>query len=467
MSSVSQEHLLPQVVQAILAVLQEGPQQVARSSGFIQRQSKTSGVTGASFVQMLVGGWLSDATASLDALVQYGTDAGVNLTAQGLEQRFTHQAVTLVRQVFEMAIAQVVVADPVAIPLLNRFGGILLEDSSSVRLPDELREVFRGCGGSNGGNKTSSAFKLFVRLDMLRGQLQCSRLLDGRHADSKTPFQDVPNAPRTLHVRDRGFADLLRWRREAERGDEVLSYYKVGMHVLSRQGERIELAEWLGSLESATAEREVLVGVEARLPMRLLVERLPEEVRQARVEHLRQQAHKHGRSLTSQSEHLAGWTLILTTASANLLSVSEALVVLRLRWQIELLFKLWKQHGHLDSWRSENVERIQCEIFAKLIGLILQHWVLIVGCWQEPHRSVVKAAKAVQTRAILLVVALTGGMVLMDAVRRMQRATRHGSRINARRGAPNTSQMLMTGINIWDTKPHKPKKRGSKKLNHS
>ena len=467
MVSVSQDHLLPQVVQAILVIFEQGPQQVARSSGFIQRQSPTSGLTAGSFVQMLVGGWLSKADSSLDELVQYGADTGITLTPQGLHQRFTPQAVVLLRQVFELAIAQVVVADPVAIPLVERFGGILLEDSSSVRLPDELRGVFVGCGGSNGGRKTSSAFKVFVRLDMLRGHLQCSRLVDGRHADSQTPFKERPNAERTLHVRDRGFVDLLRWGREVERGDDVLSYYKAGMHVLDPERHLIDLCEWLASLDGSTAEREVLVGVQARLPMRLLVERLPQEQRQARIEHLRQEASKHGRSLSPCSEQLAGWTLILTTASAERLSLSEALVVLRLRWQLELLFKLWKEDGQLDCWRSENVERIQCEIYAKLIGLLLQHWVVIVGCWHEPHRSMVKAAKAVQNRAILLAVALTGGMLLLEAVKRMQRATQHGSRLNTRRAAPNTSQMLMTGINIWDERPHTPKKRGRKKLSNS
>jgi len=261
--------------------------------------------------------------------------------------------------------------------------------------------------------------------------------------------------------------DLLARDRVAEHGDDVLSYYKVGMHLLSWQGESIELAEWLVSLLSASAEREVLVGVDARLPMRLLVERLPDEVRKERVARLRQEAQKHGRCLSWQSEQLAGWTLLLTTASADLLSLSEAQVVLRLRWQIDLVFKLWKQHGHLDCWRSQNPERIQCEIYAKLIGLLLQHWVLIVGCWQEPHRSVLKAAKAVQSRAILLVIALGGGMLLLEAVRRMQAATRRGSRLNTRRGAPNTSQMLMTGINIWAANRTSPRNGVERKLNNS
>ncbi|MBA2681748.1 MAG: IS4 family transposase [Ktedonobacteraceae bacterium] len=467
MSSVSQEHLLPQVEEAIKTVLQQSAQQVARSSGFVQRQSRSSGVTGASFVQMLVLGWMSDPNATLDALVQFGADLGIRLSPQGLAQRFTRRTATFLQQVFEVAIAQVVVADPVALPLLDRFAAVVLEDSSSVRLPDALRDVFAGCGGSNAGRGTSSAFKLFVRLDMLRGRLDCSRLLNGRTADTKTPFEHVPVAKRTLHIRDRGFADLDRWKQEAQRGEEVVSYYKMGLRLFDEQGQRIDVEQWLSTLTEPMAERQVVVGVQAQLPMRLVVERLPEPVRVERVTRLREEARKQGHAVSRDSEKLAGWTLILTTAGAEMLSAAQAIVVLRLRWQIELLFKLWKQHGQLDCWRSQNVERIHCEVYGKLIGLLLQHWMLIVGCWQEPHRSLVKAAKAVRTRAILVAVALTGGMEFGEALRRTQRATQQGSRLNTRNKAPTTSQMLMTGISIWTSKPRKPKKRGRKKLSNS
>ncbi|HCI78941.1 MAG TPA: IS4 family transposase [Ktedonobacter sp.] len=466
MSSVSHEGLLPQVEQAILNVLCEAAHRLQRSSGFIQRLNKTSGVTGASFVQMLVLGWLQTPDASLEALVQFGEEVGIHLTGQGLDERFSEQAVTLMQQVFEVALAQVVMADPVAVPLLQRFAGIVLEDSSIVRLPDAFADLFRGCGGSQEGKGTASSFKVFVRLEMLRGQLECSSLLDGRHAETRTPFRTSSSVSRTLQVRDRGFADLHRWREEAERGEEVLSYYKAGIHLLTRQAESLDLLAWLRQVESQ-AELEVLVGEQVRLPMRLLVERVPDEQRRQRQARQRQEAQKHGRCVPLESEELAGWTLVLTTASADLLTVSEAMIVVRLRWQIELLFKLWKQDGLLDEWRTQKRERILCEIYGKFIGLLVLHWLLIVGCWHQPHRSLPKAAKAVRSRAILLAVALSGGMLLREATRRIQRATARGSQVNHRRKAPTTSQMVESGSNVWANHPHPPKKRGRKKLNHS
>jgi DDE family transposase len=187
--------------------------------------------------------------------------------------------------------------------------------------------------------------------------------------------------------------------------------------------------------------------------MRLFFERVPEAVAQERRRRLKRDAAKGGTSLSPRAALLAGWTIALTTVPSALLSREEALILLRLRWQIELLFKRWKEQGLLDEWRTKKANRILCEIYAKLIGLLLQQWLLIVSCWHQPHRSLVKAAKAVRQHVVLLSTALTGDLCLLVALRRIQRAAQAGSRLNSRQEAPNTSQMLMTGHNQWSSKP--------------
>jgi len=43
------------------------------------------------------------------------------------------------------------------------------------------------------------------------------------------------------------------------------------------------------------------------------------------------------------------------------------------RWQLELLFKLWKQHAGCDESVSRKPYRGAAEVFAKLIAVVLQH----------------------------------------------------------------------------------------------
>src|SRR5260370_13897702 len=80
----------------------------------------------------------------------------------------------------------------------------------------------------------------------------------------------------------------------------------------------------------------------------------------------------------------------------------------RERWQIEWLFKLWKQYGHIDEWSTTHPWRVWCELYAKLIGMLLQHWLIVVLAWQNAQRSLVKLAQVIRDTAWTLMQALAG-----------------------------------------------------------
>jgi hypothetical protein len=202
-------------------------------------------------------------------LVQFGADVGLQLTPQGLAERFTQVSGDFLQALFEVALVQVVVADPVAVPLLERFRALNLEESTLVHLPDTLACWFRGCGGAKKGKGSNAAFKLHVRLEMLRGQLTCSSLLDGRQTDTRTPLRDRWTQEGTLNIRDRGFFDAQRWQQEARHGEYTLTSFKNKVTLYDREGQVLDL---VAALEAGSdqGEMEVLVGANWHLPMRLL-----------------------------------------------------------------------------------------------------------------------------------------------------------------------------------------------------
>src|SRR6185437_1695170 len=108
---------------------------------------------------------------------------------------------------------------------------------------------------------------------------------------------------------------------------------------------------------------------------RLLAARVPAEVARQRQERLRQDATAQGRNLSPEVEALAHWTVFVTNVPTGLLSLDEALEIGRARWQIELLFKLWKRDGQIDESTSGKPNRVLCELYAKLVAMIVQHWV--------------------------------------------------------------------------------------------
>jgi len=115
-----------------------------RQVGFIQRQVK---LTGGTFAHTLVFGWLSNPEATLEELTQTAAALGVEITPPGLDERFTPEAAQCLQQVLGAGLQQLVAAEPVAIPLLQRFNGVYVRDSSTLTLPDELARIWPGCGG--------------------------------------------------------------------------------------------------------------------------------------------------------------------------------------------------------------------------------------------------------------------------------------------------------------------------------
>jgi hypothetical protein len=403
MKRVSQEPVIPHVDQAITNVWCEAAERLARPTGLIQRLGGQ--VSGSNVAQTLVLGWMADSNASLKTLAQQGAAVGLEISAHGLDQRFTTRAAVFVQELCEVALGHVVVADLVALPLLSRFSSVCLEESSPISLPAALKHVFRG----NGGKASPAACQGVVRRDMVHGQLTWSRLQDGRKPDRTTPLQACATPTRTLHLRDRGVLDLARWKAEEEQGQVVRRYLRTDVVLWDEQGRPLDLVPWLAVSQQEAGERQVLGG-QQKLPRRVFFERVPEEVAERRRRQVRQQKKEQGQTLAARAEWLAGWTIAVTTVPLALLCWREAVVLVRLRWHIEVLFPLWKQHGVLDAWRTNKMARLFCDIYAKRIGLLIQHGLLMISWWHLPHRSLVKAAKAVRRHVAVLSAALDGDL---------------------------------------------------------
>ena len=100
---------------------------------------------------------------------------------------------------------------------------------------------------------------------------------------------------------------------------------------------------------------------------------------------------------------------------------------------MELLYKLWKSEGLVDEWRTQNPWRVLCELYAKLLGLLLQHWLIVLFARSDPRRSLVKLAQVVRATGWLLMDALAGHRSVRSALqtirRRMRGTCRHASSI--------------------------------------
>jgi len=428
---------IAQVAASLQTLFTTTADRIARRSGFVERASK---LTGALFAQALVFGWLANPDASLPQLAAAAALAGVSITPQGLDQRCTSAAAGFLESLLSAAVAVLVRAETVAIPLLERFTAVELLDASTIVLPDALGPWWPGCGGSSPTN-TSASLKIHVRYDLCSGSLHGPLLTDGRTHESTTPLQTAPLPRGSLRLADLGYFCLQVLAAIAAEGSYFLSRMHQTTAVFTTEGQRTPLLDLLGP--NPFYDLSVQLGCTQRLPVRLLAVRVPPAVATGRRRAVKAAARKHGRTATAESLSWADWTLLVTNAPAALLSLTEALVLLRARWQLELLFKLWKQHGKIDESRSTKPWRVLCEVWAKLLAVLVQHWLTLTGSWQYPDRSLVKAAQVVRLQAMHLLAALGTCSRLAEAIGALHRCLPVACRLNRRKKHPNTYQLLL------------------------
>jgi hypothetical protein len=429
--------VLTDLADTLQTLLTAEADQAARDTGCVRRVRKLSGAT---FVQTLVLGWLQDPHASLDALADFAADLGADLSPQALDQRLTPAATRCLAEVLTAALQRVVAATPAALPLLRRFQGVYVFDTTTVSLPAALAALWPGCGGAPGEGQ--AALKAHACLELTTGALGLD-FGPGRQPDVRSALARGPLPEGALRLADRGFFDMGVLRDLTDQGVFWVTRVPARLVVQPGPGVAVALAEFLGRQEGDRLDAEVRVGGGGQLPCRLLARRAPAAVAAQRRARLSRQAKKKGRKVSAPQLALCGWTVYLTNLGADQLRWEEVWVLARARWQVELLFKLWKGHGGLGAWRGERAERVLCELYAKLIGQVVQQWLLVTCGGPCLAYSYPKAARRVRRQVPWLASLLARVGEVVRVLERLRQRIQKRARVQKRRGRPSTYELLL------------------------
>ena len=204
-------------------------QTAADESGVIERTRK---FTALSLARTFVLGFLKTPQASDEKLAQIAAQCGAEVTPQAIEQRHTSKLVAFLQKLFCGATKLVVGSDKALAPLLERFTSVIMLDSSTITLPDDMQEQFRGCGGSYGSGV--AALKLQTELDLRSGGLTHVEIEPGRSPDGATSRQHARRGKGSLRISDLGYFNVPVFAAMTARGE----YFRFIRQV------RTSLHEW-------------------------------------------------------------------------------------------------------------------------------------------------------------------------------------------------------------------------------
>ena len=432
-----------QVMEQYQSILEEEVQEIAYETGAVKRKGKLDAAT---LVQTTIFGFWQDPDIRLSGLAQIGGRREVHVTESAISQRFTPECANMFLKIMQRLAEVRLKSEKVDIPLLKQFSAVIVEDSSVIPLPDELANIWLGCGG---GEETSEAgIKAFVQWDVSSGELFGPRFSNARMNDHKTPFEIEELPEGSLYIADLGFFAIERFFRIAKgksRKRYFVSRLQPHTNLSNRRGYKIELDVILPKKIGQVRDIGAVLGQKNGVSVRVIMLRVPKEVAEERQERIRRKAQKNGNIPSEEVLEMAHWTIVVTNIPRKRADYSEILVLLRLRWQIERLFRLWKEDGKIDEWRTKSPYRILCEFYAKMCAMILQQSFIQEGCWLDPLRSLVKAADCLRRECNRIMVAFYEGN-LEKTVQSILSTLHAGCRIERRAAYPSTAQLLLDGL---------------------
>jgi hypothetical protein len=370
-----QEANLSNICQVVINFFKQTATEVGQAAKFTRRQSK---LTSSLFVEALVMGFLSASDITLEGLCKLIKKRGVKITRQGLHERFTPQATELMRQIFMESHQKFKIKKSNVMDLLKPFSSVEIIDSTGVSLPSHLKELYPGFGGG----ASEAALKIQILLDYSSGQIKQTTLTEARKNDQSFTGHLTCLQERGLYLQDLGYFAIDSFHAIAAAGAYFISRYLSQTKVYDLENREFDLLEAL-SQTGIFFTRQVKMGKEKPIAVRLIAHRLPEAEIEKRLRKIHKEAQKKGRTPKKETLELAKWSICVTNLPEDLLKDEEIHLVYSLRWQIELFFKLCKSQAGIEDVRGKKSDRIFCELYAKLICVVILLYCCFPERWQK------------------------------------------------------------------------------------
>ncbi len=348
---------------------------LAREKGWLKRRGKIEPMD---FVLSLTCGQMSALTLTLNAQSQSLPEP---VSPQALDQRYTPEAVAYLSACFHQTLQRALRAPAPARmapaeQLGQHFSAVYLNDSTSFDVSPSLEEIYPACGGDG----SAANIKVLLRYEALAGKLQPLQLLPGKRSDQGLADELAQHLQANeLQITDGGFWAASAWHIAQQNQAYLLSPVPRYVTTWTAQGEapeseKLELADALAHTPGNCCEWPAVYlgqGTHRVGPVRVVAFRLSPRSAQRHRAALRESMRKQGRTPSREALELAGWLILATNASAEQLPSAIIAHLYRLRWQVELVFRQCKSVLRIDQSRSQQPCRIQCEIWARLLGAVI------------------------------------------------------------------------------------------------
>ena len=328
---------------------------------------------------------------------------GIDITKQGFDEKYKKsESVDFMNRIFDSLLE-----DQIGFSIDSehecKFTKVRIKDSTRYDLPPKLKENFKG---NQGKCSSAAAISIQHERDVCTGKVIDNHFGSIKRTDSEDAMASLGNIEKgDLIIRDLGYFKTKVFETIAQMEAFFLSrlhakikaFDENDIEILFENVYKKMLKENLTRLEI-----QVKIGEADRLPTRLILEIIPQEVFEKRIRKNNKEAKKKGYKVSEEFKARARFNLMITNVSQEDLPTDKVYLMYKLRWQIELTFKNWKSDYGIDNVRSMSYNRFMCLMYAKLILILINNQLinLLGTVLYKKHKKLLSKTKCIKTLSI-------------------------------------------------------------------
>jgi hypothetical protein len=280
---------------------------------------------------------------------------GIHVRKQSVDERFNETSIVFIKKLLEETLSKELEVGE-TFPFLNEFSRVRIKDATCFQLPEHLKDKYPGSGG--GGSK--AGVKIHFEYDLLTKQVLALDVVPFTKTDAVDGYESTAHIlPNELVIRDLGYISLKTMEAISS---GCCAYYlnrlkssTTAYLVNGPVPKKINFSTLETDMRKKNAEIlefDTLIGETDKLPVRMVVQLIPEKIKAERIRKRKQLAKKNKQVVTQETLARCGLNIFVTNIPEDKLPLAVIVPVYGIRWQIENIFKVWKSVGGIHKVRK-------------------------------------------------------------------------------------------------------------------
>jgi len=323
----------------------------------------------------------SGKSKSLNQLaIEAKSEHDIGVSKQGIDKKFSDGALVFLKKLIEKQLS-IELNQEIEAGWLSSFSRVTIKDGTRFDLQESYKESLQGSGGS----ASSSGACLQFEFDLKSGSIIDLSLSSSNRPDVKDAVEVFDNiAKGDLVIRDLGYYAFQSFLNIIDKGAFFLSRLLPRANVFEMKNGKLQKLDFKNVYYGMKRQhlsriyKDVFIGSPStKIPLRLVIELMPEEVYEQRMRKIGKVHRKKGRQTSEQYKYMSRFSLFITNVPREVLPDKVLSSLYRIRWQIELIFKIWKSVIGIHHTRKMKYKRWQCLLYFKLLLMII-NWNIIM-----------------------------------------------------------------------------------------